>query len=123
MIGVDHTVKITLLLRRYMLILYARFTFNLIDIVYIVATIRVEPSVLVFLAFISKTVKNECYKPYSGKIFSRSFQKCMGCISLIVYLFRDNSKQSMLQPIHFRKDLLEIFPKMYGLYSIDCLPF
>src|SRR5277367_3012522 len=47
----------------------------------IVATIRVEPSVLVFLAFISKTVNNRCYNPYIfGKIFSICFQKCMGCI-------------------------------------------
>src|SRR5277367_2011308 len=43
----------------------------------IVATIRVEPSVLVFLAIISKTVNNQCYNPYiCGKIFSRSFQGC-----------------------------------------------
>ena len=46
----------------------------------IVATIRVETSVLVFFAIISKTVNN-----------------------------------SMLQPMHFRKDLKKIFPKMYGL--------
>ena len=46
----------------------------------VVATIRVEPSVLVFLAFISKAVNNQCYNPYIfGKIFSRSFQKCRGC--------------------------------------------
>ena len=30
-----------------------------------------------------------------------------------VYL--ENGKQSMLQPIHFRKDLEKIFSKMYGL--------
>ena len=30
-----------------------------------------------------------------------------------VYL--ENGKQSMLQPIHFWKDLFETFPKMYGL--------
>ena len=30
-----------------------------------------------------------------------------------VYL--ENGKQSMRQPIHFWKDLFEIFPKMYGL--------
>ena len=28
------------------------------------ATIRVEPSVLVYLAIISKTVNNRCYNPY-----------------------------------------------------------
>ena len=45
----------------------------------LVATIRVEPSVFVFLAFIAKTVDNQCYNPYIfGKIFSRSFRKCMG---------------------------------------------
>src|SRR5277367_882914 len=39
----------------------------------IVATIRVEPSVLVFLAFISKSINNQCYNPYFfGKIFSSS---------------------------------------------------
>ena len=30
----------------------------------IVATIRVEPSVLLFFAFISKSVNNQCYNPY-----------------------------------------------------------
>src|SRR5277367_3868326 len=46
----------------------------------IVATIRVEPSVLVFLAIISKSVKNQCYNPYIfGKISKRSFRKCMVC--------------------------------------------
>ena len=50
---------------------------------YSVATIRVEPSVFVFLAFISKAVNNRCYYPYIfGKIFSRSFKKCMGCTSI-----------------------------------------
>ena len=35
---------------------------------------------LVFLAFISKTVNNQCYNPYiARKISKRSFQKCMGC--------------------------------------------
>src|SRR5277367_92832 len=27
-------------------------------------------------------------------------------------------KQSMLQPIHFRKDLKKIFPEMYGLLTV-----
>ena len=46
----------------------------------IVVTVRVEPSVLAFLAFISKSVNNQCYNPYIfAKIFSRSFQYCMGC--------------------------------------------
>src|SRR5277367_1265427 len=46
----------------------------------IVATIKVELSMFVFLAFIWKSVNNLCYNPYiSGKIFSRAFQKCMGC--------------------------------------------
>src|SRR5277367_5582515 len=31
-----------------------------------------------------------------------------------VYL--ENGKQSILQPIHFWKDLFEIYPKMYGLW-------
>src|SRR5277367_3633029 len=58
----------------------------------IVATIRVEPSVLVFLAIISKMVNNQCYNPYIfGKIFARSFLKCMGCS--IVYRFRDKRKK------------------------------
>src|SRR5277367_4293676 len=47
--------------------------------VYIVATISVEPSVLVLLAFISKSANNQCYNPYIfGKISKRSFQKYMG---------------------------------------------
>src|SRR5277367_2274305 len=46
----------------------------------IVATIRVDPSVLVFLAIISKSVNNQCDNPYIfGKILSRSLQKCIGC--------------------------------------------
>src|SRR5277367_2078780 len=55
--------------------------YGLVANVGIVATIRVaEPSVLVFLAFISKTVNNQCYNPYIfGKILSRSFQKYMVC--------------------------------------------
>src|SRR5277367_5927824 len=36
------------------------------------------------------------------------------CIAVFgVYL--ENGKQSMLQPIHCRKDLFETFPEMYGL--------
>src|SRR5277367_4074535 len=65
---------------------------NIIMLVtYIVATIRVDPSVLVFLAIISESVNNQYYNPYIfGKIFSRSFQKGMGCIASIVYRFRNN---------------------------------
>src|SRR5277367_2408541 len=55
-------------------------------------------------------------------------------VALIVYHFRDkrqkrscvavfgvyleNGKQSMLQPIHCRKDLFESFPEMYGLVAL-----
>src|SRR5277367_1776778 len=84
----------------------------------IVSTIRVEPSLFLFLAFISKSVNNQCYNPYiSGKIFSRAFQKCIGCS--IVNRFRDNSKKRQHRrlnsyrgdyttelPIFFRKLLL-----------------
>src|SRR5277367_4746088 len=59
----------------------------------IVATIRVDPSVLVFLAFISISVNNQCYNPYiSGKIFSRSFQN-VWVVALIVNRFRDNRQE------------------------------
>ena len=57
--------------------------------------IRVEPSVLVFLAFISKTVNNQCYNPYIfGKISKSSFQKCM-VVALIVYRFRDKLQKHL----------------------------
>src|SRR5277367_5827853 len=104
----------------------------------IVATIRVELSVLVFLAFISKTVNNQCYNPYiPGKIFSRSIKKCMGCsidclpfpersrkylsgnvwvVALIVYRFRDNRQKHQHRRLNsYRGDSKIKQPSFYEL--------
>src|SRR5277367_4632918 len=37
--------------------------------------------------------------------------------------YLETVRNQCYKPIHFRKDLFEIFPKLYWLYSIDCLPF
>jgi hypothetical protein len=50
------------------------------------------------------------YIPQLSKIISRLVR------SVAVFgVYLENGKQSMLQPIHFRKDLFENFPEMYML--------
>src|SRR5277367_5097805 len=53
------------------------------------AMIRVEPSMLVFLAFISKTVNNQCYDPYISERSFRDLSENIWVVALFVYRFRD----------------------------------
>src|SRR5277367_6417666 len=71
-------------------------------------------------------VNNQCYNPYNfGKISKRSFRKCVGCIALIVYRFRDNRQKHQHRRLNsyrgdynkylsiFRQDRIFFFwPKM-----------
>src|SRR5277367_4212835 len=81
----------------------------------IVATIRVEPSLLVFLAFISKSVNNQCYNPYSfGKISKRSFQKCMGVVALFLAFISKSVNNQCYNPYIFGKIFSRSFRNIFG---------
>src|SRR5277367_2838543 len=58
----------------------------------IIATIRVEPSVLAFLAIISKSVNNQCYNTFLESSF-RDLSENVWVVELIVNRFLDNRKK------------------------------
>src|SRR5277367_5920093 len=73
---------------------------------------------------------NQCYNPYIfGKIFSRSFRKCMGCsllvVALIVLVFLAIISKTVnnrcYNPYIFGKISKRSFRKCMGC-STDCLP-
>src|SRR5277367_5652203 len=79
---------------------------------------------MVFLAIISKTVNNQFFNPYiPGKIFSRSFQKCMGC-NIDFYRFRDKRIKHQHQRLNSYLGDYNAIPYFYAIcYTVYTLYF
>src|SRR5277367_5867868 len=74
-----------------------------------VATIRVEPSMLVFLAFISKTVNSQCYYHTFLERSQKDLSKNVWVVASIVYRFRDNRKKHQHRRLNsYRGDYIHL---------------